>query len=216
MSVASHAQTVDIPPITRIHGVQVYCAFLQEYQALRRLECRSRRIGSLNGTVVQGLHGILYQICIILAAAASHQQRRIVIWRCHQTQYLACSRFNRYNSTDLVGHQLFAIFLQVPVYAQLQIVPGCRRHIERAILILTLDSAVCVFHEYFHTLVAAQGGLITFFDTEVAGVIAASVITVVLYIVGRHLAYVAKDIGSGNSGILSHRTLLDEESWKQV
>ena len=85
-----------------------------------------------------------------------------------------------------------------------------------AVLKLALYSSESILHENLDPFMTAECHLIAFFDTEVSGIIAPSVIPVALHVVCRNLAYISEDICATCKGIITHRTLLNEESGEKI
>ena len=79
MSVTAHVESFVVKaPMTRVSGVLgMNDSFGEEGQTLGGLECRSRRIGTHDGAVQQGLPRILHQLMMVLTTLLTHHHPRI-------------------------------------------------------------------------------------------------------------------------------------------
>ena len=217
MGVTAHPQAaVYVSVVARICRVQVDYAFLQQYQSLRRLECRTRRIGAHQRTVKQRPRFVVYEFAVILAALSAHKQTRVIGGRRHKAQYFAGRRLDGHDSSALAHHQRFGILLKFDVETQAKIAAAQRSYVVRTVLVTPLNAAVGGSYEYFHSFVAAQVGFVAFLHSEVAGIVARGVIIVALDVFCIHLADVAEHIRRRGMVVLAQYTLLYEKARKAV
>ncbi len=104
--------------MARVGGIQVDNVFLQEYESLCGLECRSGRICSHQGTVEQRPCRVVDKLAVVFSALASDKRVRVV-GRCgHHAQNLARCRLDGHYGSAFADHKRFGVFLQFYIEAQ--------------------------------------------------------------------------------------------------
>ena len=217
MGVAAYTQAaVDVAVIAWVGCLQVDDAFLQEYQALGGLECRTGGICGHEGAVEQRHGGVFGELAVVGASLAAYEQARVVGRRRHHAEYLACSRFDGYYGSAFANHKRLGILLQLDIDAQVEVASAHSLYVAGSVFVAALNASAGIAYKYFGTLFAAQIFFVAFFHAEVTGIVAGGIIRVALYVGTVHLAYVAQYVGTGGEGVLAQYPFLYKEAGKAV
>ena len=84
------------------------------------------------------------------------------------------------------------------------------------IVVAAFDFAISIANEYFHTFATAQFLFVTLFHTEVAGVVARTIVVVVVDIVLVNFAYVSENICCILIVVLTQNAALNEKSRETI
>ena len=217
MAVASDTQaTVDISVIAWILGAEGDDALMQQYESLRGLECRSGGISGHDRTVVERLVGVGNEFAVIRSALPADKYVGVVGGTRDEAEDLACGRLDSHDCTFFIDHQRLGILLKLDVERQADVASADGGDIARAVLIATLNLTARVADEYLLTFLSPQEMFVAFLDAEVAGVVAGGVFGIGVDIALRHLADVAKDIGSDGIAVLPENAFLNEQTGEAV
>ena len=108
VAVTAHVQTFVVEAVgTGERHLRIDDAFLQTHEGMGDFKCGTGGIGTHDGAIEQGLHGVAAQTQMLFAAVAAYHDARIVGGRRGHAEYFAGFGFDGYNGTEFAGEQPF-------------------------------------------------------------------------------------------------------------
>ena len=217
MAVATHFETAaDVSAVAGVGCRERDYSFLTKYKSLCGFEGRAGRVGCHDGAVEERFGGVVHQFAICFAAFATDKHFRVVGRARHEGKDFACCRFDGDDSAGFALHEFFAICLEVDVDAESEVFSGYRSNVASAVFESTFDASVSVANENLLSFESSEVRFVAFLYTEVAGVVAGTVVVVLFDVVVVHFADVTEQVCGIFVCVLAEDAFLDEKPGEAI